>query len=190
MAIRKMEFTKGDELNIRSFPRIENKYITENLEDLRKNETALIVKCGKSFWDVSEKPEIFEQAEEFDPEELTGIEKKEMQQAAASPLAHAYEDRKESEQEDNDPMSMLYQKTEEEEVQIEYLSRKTFYANPVILAIIDTYCFRNRTDVSEAIRELILRGTPEDIVEEAQKRAAEYLKTAPKKTRKKNRVII
>lgn len=192
MAIRKMEFTQGEELNIRSCPRIETKYILENIDDLLKQEGTLIVKCGKSFWDVTNNRDIYNQAEEFDPQELTGIEKKEMQLAATSPLAHAYDGKDPAQ----DPMSMLYQKTEDDtEIEEEHVTRKTFYATDLVLSVIDTYRFRNGTEVSEAIRELILRGTPEDIMDEAKKvleaRAKNGQRIAGMKAKKrKNRVII
>lgn len=187
MAIRKLEFTKGEELNIRSFTRIENKMIFENLNGLMENKEQLIVKCGKSFWDVTGSAEIFEQAEEFNPGELTGIEQKEMQQTAAP--AHAYSEKPEKAA---DPMSMLYQKTEEEEEEPEYVVRKTYYMSELVVEIIEVYRYAYGTEVSETVRELILDGAAPEILEEAKKRVAERHAKFPKKNKriKKKRVIL
>ncbi|MBQ8248158.1 MAG: hypothetical protein IJZ42_13600 [Lachnospiraceae bacterium] len=186
MAIRKMEFVKGDELNIRSFPRIENKVIYENLDKLMEDETQLIVKSGKSYWDVTQNPEIFKQAEEFNPNELTGIEKKEMQQATAP--VHAYSEQPEA---PIDPMSMLYQKTEEEEEEPEYVVRKTYYMSELAVEVIDAYRYVNKTEISEAVRELIINGAPPEILEKAKKNLEMHQASRKKSiTKKKKKRII
>ena len=185
MAIRKMEFAKGEELNIRSFSRMETKLVFENINKLSADPQQLIVKCGKSYWDVTVSPEIFAQAEEFDPGELTEIEKREMKQTA--PHVHAYDGQNNA----SDPMSMLYQKTEEEE-EPEYVTRKTFYLTDVVLEVIEAYRYANKMEVSETVRELILRGAPEEILAEAEKNAAVARSTraSQKTTRKKKKRII
>ena len=180
MAIKQLDYNKGEELNIRSYPRLQSAEILEKINETIERTDMLIVKCGKSFWDVTKAPEIFEQADEFNPESLTGIEKKEMQKSNAP--APAYEDNYTLE---DDPMNLLFHRTEEEP---EYV-RKTYYLTPTQVEWLRLLCFHRHEEVSEMVRQIFDCALP--ILSEAYgdlgAQAANNVSQNPPKTKKRKR---
>lgn len=155
MAIKQLPYEIGEELGIRQKGnRIPENEILENLEHNLQSEESLIVKCGKSFWDVTFHPEIFEKGEEFTPENLTATDLKQMEKPKIPTPAF-----KAPEQEVN-PMSILFHKTEDagEEEEQERLERKTYYLRPKDIEALTILCHETRVEVSAMVREIFERG--------------------------------
>ena len=111
MAIKQLPYEAGEELGIRQKGnRIPENEILENLEHILQSEDFHIVKCGKSFWDVTAYPEIFEKGEEFSAESLTATDLKQMEKPKVP--AQAF---KAPAPEEINPMSILFHKTDEVE---------------------------------------------------------------------------
>ena len=80
MNIKQLKFDIGEELNIRECPKLKTKSIDE-LQAL-VSEGTMIVKCGRAYYDVSNRIDIYEheQAEELDISSLTSIDRKDKQE--------------------------------------------------------------------------------------------------------------
>lgn len=156
MAIKQLPYEAGEELGIRQKGnRIPENEILDNLEHILQSEDFHIVKCGKSFWDVTAHPEIFEKGEEFSVESLTATDLKQMQTPRVP--AQAF---KTPAQEEINPMSILFHKTDEEEEQEEQekLERKTYYLRPKDIEALTILCHETRVEVSAMVREIFERG--------------------------------
>ena len=157
MAIRQLPYETGEELGIRQKGnRLPENEILENLEHNLQSEDSLIVKCGKSFWDVTFHPEIFEKGEEFIVESLTATDLKQMKKPKAPTPAF-----KAPAQEEVNPMSILFHKTDEEEddeEETEILERKTYYLRPKDIEALTILCHETRVEVSAMVREIFERG--------------------------------
>lgn len=192
MAIRKLTWGRGSELGIREIAEMLDgelvlKYLDENL----KNPEQLILKCGKSFYDVTNCPKLFDEGEEFDPSELTSIDKKQLNERPAP--VPAFQD--EPEPAKDDRMNLLFQKTEEEEeAEPEKLERKTYYLRPKDIEALTILCYETRVEVSAMVREIFEIGIKaiadeigcDDIYARAQANLADGM-TGKKKAFKKAR---
>lgn len=184
-----MSFEEGQALNIRACPKLPPKNTTiEELKKLAADENIKIVKSGKSYFDVTTKPEIFEQAhDDFKLDELTKIDQRDLRQSEITPAF--------TESEDADPMAALFKNTsQEEEEQIEEYERKTYYLRPDQIVSLDHLRLLEGKDVSEMIRELIDIGIAEkstargvDFRAEAEKILLEQPRR-PKKRRVKKKI--
>lgn len=156
MAIKQLPFEVGEELGVRQkgnrFPENE---ILDNLKKNLERDDVLIVKCGKSFWDVTAYPEIFDAGEEFTVESLTATDLKQMEKPKVPTPAFK------SPVQDPNPMSILFHKTdevEEEEEEQERLVRKTYYLRPKDIEALTILCHETRVEVSAMVREIFERG--------------------------------
>lgn len=152
MSIRQMSFEEGQALNIQECPRLAPKDTTfEELENLSNDQERLIVKSGKSYYDVTKKPEIFEQAhDDFSLNSLTKMDQRDLRRSEITP---AFD---EPTQVDADPMSLLFQNTTpQEEAEIEELERKTYYLRLDQIETLRTLCYKENSDVSRIVRELL-----------------------------------
>lgn len=159
MAIKQLPFEKGEEFGIRQKGhRLPSDEVMENMKWNLENDT-LIVKCGKSFWDVSAYPEIYEAGDEFRVEDLTSIDRKQMEKAA--PPKPAFEESAKNEPSLN-PMAYLFHKTEPEEPEQEpvALVRKTYYLEPKHVEALTILCHDSRVELSAMVREIFDRGLP------------------------------
>lgn len=189
MAIRKLLFEEGEKFELRSkTTRVPNDEILENMQQYLQDEGRLIVKCGKSFWDVSAYPEIYEAGEEFHEEDLTSIDKKQMEKKEAP--KPAFVENLINQPADN-PLAALYHKTEEEEEpEPEVLDRKTYYLRQKDVEALRILCYETNTEVSAMVREIFARGIPDiaaeigygDVYAEAEANLAKYNSTKKKKT--------
>lgn len=179
-----MSFEEGQAVNIRECPKLPTKDTTiEELKKFAQDENFLIVKSGKSYFDVTKRPEIFEQAhDDFDIDLLTKIDQRELRQAEIMPAFN--------EPIDNDPMSLLFQNTSEEEEVYEEYDRKTYYLRLDQVETIRQLCFKEHADVSEMIRELLDMA----IAQKSEQHGYDYraesernLLTKPRKPKRKNR---
>ena len=192
MAIRQLPFDKGEEFELRSkATRVPNDEIGENLKKYLEDEQRLIVKCGKSFWDVSSWPEIYEAGDEFRVEDLTSIDRKQMEKQ--DPPKPAFVEN--LLQEPRNPLAELYHRTDEEEVEEEpeTLERKTYYLRPKDIEALTILCHETRTEVSAMVREIFERGISsiaedighEGIYAEAEANLAKHGSTGKKKSFKR-----
>lgn len=148
MGIRQLTFEKGEELNIRECMKLPKNTSIETLQEYANKADAMIVKSGKSYFDVAARPEIYEAAEEFDLSSLTPIDQREMRRTEITPAF--------DESVENDPMAMLYQNTSQpEEEEYEEYERKTYYLRPNQIEALRLICFKQVKDVSEAVRDLL-----------------------------------
>lgn len=155
MAIKQLPYEAGEELGIRQKGnRIPENEILENLEHILQSEDFHIVKCGKSFWDVTAHPEIFEKGEEFSAESLTATDLKQMEKPKVP--AQVFK----SPVQETSPMSILFHKTEEdeEEEETEILERKTYYLRLKDIEALTILCHTTRVEVSAMVREIFERG--------------------------------
>lgn len=157
MAIKQLSYEAGEELGVRQKGnRIPENEILDNLDHILQSEDFHIVKCGKSFWDVTAHPEIFEKGEEFSVESLTATDLKQMEKPKVPTPAF-----KSPVQDTNtNPMSILFHKTEEEEEEEEQekLERKTYYLRPKDIEALTILCHETRVEVSAMVREIFERG--------------------------------
>ena len=152
MAIKQLHFDRGEELGIRQKGnRLVESEVMENLKQNLEKEDVLIVKCGKSFWDVTAYPEIFEEGDEFRVEDLTATDRKQLEKAKKPEPAF-----KEAE----NPMSALFHRTdiEEKEEETEQLERKTYYLRPKDVEALTIIQHETRVQVSAIVREALERG--------------------------------
>lgn len=155
MAIKQLPFEKGEELGVRhKGNRLIESEIMENLKNNLVREDLLIIKCGKSFWDVTAYPEIFNEGDEFRVEDLTETDKKQLGQVKAPEPAY-----KAPETTDN-PMAMLFHRTDTEdgEQEKEEYLRKTYYLRPKDVEALTILCHWTRVEVSAMVREVFERG--------------------------------
>lgn len=189
MAIRQLPFDKGQDFDITNkAARIRSDEVLANMENYLKDEKTLVVKCGKSFWDVTAVPEIYEAGEEFQVDNLTDIDRKQM--GKQEPPKPAFVDTILQDPKAN-PLTALYHKTDEEEVEEEppQLDRKTYYLYPRDVEALRILCHETHTEVSAMVREIFARGIPsiaeeigkEDIYAEAEANLAKNGTTAKKK---------
>lgn len=151
MSIRQMSFEEGQELNIRECPKLQPKNTTiEELKKLSEDETIKIVKSGKSYFDVTARPEIFNAAhDDFKLDELTKIEQRDLRQTDVTP-AFA------EEKVDVDPMALLFQNTSRPEKEpAEPMKRATYYLRQDQLEALRLIRFKEVKDVSYVVRELL-----------------------------------
>ena len=151
MSIRQMLFEEGQELNIRECPKLQPRDTTvEALQKLMDDETVKIVKSGKSYYDVSSKPEIFDAArDDFSLESLTKVDQRDLRHSEMKP---AFQDENTS---NPDPMAALFQKTEsDEEEPAEEYERKTYYLRLDQIEALKALRFKEDRDVSAIVREL------------------------------------
>lgn len=154
MAIRQLLFDIGENLGIRQKGnRLIESDVLENLKKNLESKEQLIVKCGKSFWDVTAYPEIFEEGTEFTVDDLTSIDRKQM--AKKEPPKPAFEDDATS-----NPLAALYHKTDEEEEdeEPERLERRTYYLRPKDIEALTILCHETRVELSAMVREIFERG--------------------------------
>ena len=188
MAIRQLPFDKGEEFEIRNKAnRVPNDEIGENLKQYLEDEKRLFVKCGKSFWDVSAWPEIYEAGDEFRVEDLTSIDKKQMEKQ--TPPKPAFVDN--ILQEPASPLSALYHRTDDGETEGEPVQydRKTYYLYPRQVEALRILCHETNMEVSAMVREIFERGIPsiaeeighDDIFAEADANLAKHGTTGRKK---------
>lgn len=155
MAIKQLPFEKGEKFGIRQKGhRIPSEEVMENIKHNLENET-LIVKCGKSFWDVTAYPEIFEEGDEFRVEDLTSIDRKQMERP--EPPKPAFEGTGATGSKSN-PMSMLFHKTETSTPEPVTLVRKTHYFEPKQVEAVRILCHLENMEVSAMMREIVVRG--------------------------------
>lgn len=189
MAIRQLPFDKGEAFEIRSKAnRVPNDEIGENLKHYLEDEKRLIVKCGKSYWDVSAWPEIYEAGDEFRVEDLTSIDKKQMGKQA--PPKPAFVDN--ILQEPASPLAALYHRTDVDEAEEEHVEydRKTYYLFQRQVEALRILCHETNMEVSAMAREIFERGIPsiaeeighDDIFAEAEANLAKHGTTGRKKT--------
>ena len=155
MAIKQLPFEVGEELGIRQKGnRLPESEILENLKNNLERQDVLIVKCGKSFWDVTAYPEIFEEGEEFTVENLTATDLKQMEKPKMPTPAFK------SPVQEKNPMSILFHKTEQEEEEEgqEMLVRKTYYLRLTDIEALTILCHETRVEVSAMVREIFERG--------------------------------
>lgn len=153
MAIKQLPFEQGEELLVRQKGnRLIESEIMENLKYNLERDDVLILKCGKSFWDVTAYPEIFEAGDEFRVEDLTETDKKQMGQVAKPEPVY-----KAPYTSDN-PMSMLFHRTDTEDEGKEKYLRKTYYLRPKDVEALTILCHYTRVEVSAMVRETFERG--------------------------------
>lgn len=155
MAIKQLPFEKGEELLIRQKGnRLIESEIMENLKHNLIREDLLILKCGKSFWDVTAYPEIFDEGDEFRVEDLTDTDKKQLGKVEAPEPAFKTTTPVEN------PMSMLFHRTDMENNKKEKdsLLRKTYYLRPKDVEALTILCHYTRVEVSAMVREIFERG--------------------------------
>lgn len=183
MSIRQMSFDEGESLKIRECLKLPPNTSIEELKKHAENQEILIVKSGKSYFNVTAKPEIYDQAKEFDISSLTGIDKRDMQQTDATPAF--------PEKQDIDPMSMLYQNTSQtDEEEYEEYERKTYYLRLEQIEVLKILCFKENKDVSELVRELFdiaIEKKSEEHDYDFQAEAAQRLLTTPRKKKKRKK---
>lgn len=158
MAIKKLSFERGEELDIRTKgKRLDPADVLENMKQYLERQDALIVRCGKSFYDVTDYPEVFEEGEEFREDEMTSIDVKQMQRPAAP--RPAYQDPA-KEQKAQNPLADLYHRTDKpENTEVaEKLVRKTYYLRPVDAEVLTILCHETRVEISAMAREALARG--------------------------------
>lgn len=193
MAIRQLLFDKGEEFDITNkATRIPSDKVLENMKNFLEDENTLIVKCGKSFWDVTAAPEIYEAGSEFRVEDLTSIDMKQM--GKQTPPKPAFVENILQDPADN-PLSALYHRTDEEEPEEEpeELERKTYYLRPKDIEALTILCHETRTEVSAMVREIFVRGIASiaedigygDIYAEAEANLAKHGSTGKKKAFKR-----
>lgn len=148
MSIRQMSYEEGQALNIRECPKLQPKdTIVDELKKLSEDPNIKIVKSGKSYFDVTSKPEIFDAAhDDFKLEELTKIDQRDLRQTNVTP-AFAEEPT------DADPMSLLFKNTSQEDDEGEELERKTYYLRADQIEALRIISFKEHKDVSEAVRD-------------------------------------
>lgn len=155
MAIKQLPFEKGEELLIRQKGnRLIESEVMENLKNNLVREDMLIIKCGKSFWDVTGYPEIFDEGDEFRVEDLTSTDRKQLETPKAPEPAFK------GNQVSDNPMSALFHRTdvEEKESEPEKLERKTYYLRSrdvEALMLLHTF---TRVEISALVREVFERG--------------------------------
>lgn len=156
MAIRKLVWEKGVALGIREkAEKVDDELVLKYLKDNLENPEQLILKCGRSFWDVTHSPELFEEGEEFTPDDLTAIDYKQLK--SVEPPAPAFKEEQAPASEDR--MNLLFQKTEkEEEEEEETLVRKTYYLRTKDVEALTILCHETRLEVSAMVREVFWRG--------------------------------
>ena len=154
MNIKQLKFDIGEELNIRECPKLK----TKSIDDLQAlvSEGTTIVKCGRAYYDVSNRIDIYEheQAEELDISSLTSIDRKDI---SSSPVMAAVFPEGIDERAD-DPMAMLFQKTDVEEKKPEdetLLPRKTYFIRNNQITAMNQLCVLEDRKISEMVRELI-----------------------------------
>lgn len=155
MAIKQLPFEKGEVLNIRQKGnRLIESEVLENLKKNLESEDILIVKCGKSFWDVSAYPEIFEAGSEFTVEDLTATDKKQMEKVEAPEPVFKAATTTENE------MSMLFHRTDvtKENEELEKLERKTYYLRSKDVEALMLLHTHTRVEISALVREIFERG--------------------------------
>ena len=193
MAIRQLPFEKGEEFEIRNkASRVPNDEVGENMKALLQDEQRLIVKCGKSFWDVSAWPDIFEAGDEFRVEDLTSIDRKQMEKKDPPKPAFVENILQES---SNNPLSALYHRTDEEDVEEEpeKLERKTYFLRAKDVEALTLICHETRTEISAMVREIFERGIASiaedigygDVYAEAEANLAKHGSTGKKKSFRK-----
>lgn len=155
MAIKQLPFEKGENFGIRQKGhRIPSEAVMENIKDNLVNDT-LIVKCGKSFWDVSAYPEIFASGDEFRVEDLTSIDRKQMNKP--EPPKPAFVEALVGDSKKN-PMSMLFHKTDVQEPEPVQYVRKTHYFEPRQIEALTLLCHKTRLEVSAMMRAITDAG--------------------------------
>lgn len=185
MSIRELSFDEGQSLNIRECPKLPPNQTTLNaLKDYETRKDILIVKSGRSYHDVTSKPDIFNQARPFDLGSLTAIEQKELQQKEVTPAF--------SEDKDADPMAVLFKNTAQEEDEEEYeeYERKTYYLRLDHIESLRRLGFVEQRDVSDLVRELLDIGIASKSVEhntDFRKEAEEHVLTQPRKPKKRKK---
>lgn len=195
MAIKKLDFNRGEELELRKkAPRIPSNEVLDNMDEMLNDESRLILQCGKSYWDVSAFPEIFAEGEDFDPESLTSIDLKQM--SKQEPPKPAFGNVTEGAA--NDMLTELYHRTDEdeEEEEEELLVRKTYYLRPLDVEALRLLCFHMEEEVSVMVREIFEKGIDfiglENNLVDLYKEAETNLQNRParKKRRTKKRTIL
>lgn len=192
MAIRQLPFEKGEEFELRSkASRVPSDEVLEHIKEHLEDERTLIVKCGKSFWDVSAWPEIYEAGDEFHAEDLTSIDLKQMEKK--EPPKPAFVEN--ILQEPANPLTALYHRTDEEEPEEEpeELVRKTYYLRRKDVEALTILCHETRTEVSAMVREIFERGISSiaedisygDIYAEAEANMAKHSSVSKKKAFKR-----
>lgn len=157
MAIRKLSWEIGDSMGIRERgEKLADDLVLKYLDDVAAHEEQLVVKCGKSFWDVTNAPEIFERGEEFDPNSVTEIDRAQM--GAPTQPKPAFQTAQPAVA--DDPMKLLFQKTEPNETddKPEKLERKTYFLRPTQIEALAILCHNERVEVSVMVREIFDRG--------------------------------
>ena len=158
MAIKKLTFTRGEELGIRTKgKRLDPADVLENMKQYLEQTDKLIIRCGKSFYDITDHPEIFEEGEEFREEEMTSIDKKQMQRPAeAKP---AYQDDTAEKKAEN-PLADLYHRTDEPENKKaeETLIRRTYIFRPTDIEAVRLLNHELGGEISALVREALARG--------------------------------
>lgn len=164
MAIRQLPFEKGEEFGIRNkaakFSQKETADMLENIKNYLERKDILIVKSGRSYYDVTAYPEIFEEGDEFRVEDLTAIDRKQM--SAPEPPKPAFEEPLVVEEKVN-PLAELYHRTDEEETVdpqelLKALDRKTYYLHKVQIEELAVLCHEMRVETSAMVREIFDRG--------------------------------
>lgn len=158
MAIRTLKYEIGDEMGIQAkAEKLDSALVIKYLDDNMAQDEQLILKCGRSFWDVTKVPEFFyhEASEEFNPDELTSIDKRQLSETPAPKQAFQAEPVQPKE----DPMSLLFRKTEnDQKTEKAELLRKTYYLRPKDVEALTILCHFTRVEVSAMVREVFERG--------------------------------
>lgn len=163
MAIRQLTFEQGQRLEVKNkASRFAPDEVLEKMDEYLRDEKTLIIKCGKSFWNVTAYPEIFEQGEEFDPKGLTSIDLKQMQKP--TPPKPAYEENPNEDTKRN-LMRQLFHKSDEvnsedetQEEESKKRVRKTYYLNEIDVEALAILCYYLGVEVSAMVREIFERG--------------------------------
>lgn len=156
MAIKKMTWEKGQALGIREKgEKLPDDLVLKYLDENMQNPEQLILKCGKSFWDVTNAPMLFDEGEDFDPSELTSIDKKQLSEKATA--VPAFQD--EPDNTEADRMNLLFRRTEDEEPEeADTLERKTYYFRSKDIEALTILCHETRVEMSAMAREIFERG--------------------------------
>ena len=158
MAIRSLIWEKGLELGIREkAEKLDDELVLKYLEENMQNPEQLILKCGRSYWDVTNCSELFDAGEEFTPEALTKIDYKQLT-AVEPPTPVFKEEPEESKNTDEERMNLLFQKTEEDENEEEEFVRKTYYIRTKDAEALTILHHMTRVAVSALAREAFERG--------------------------------
>lgn len=155
MAIKKLSYDKGEELEIRTKgTRIAPNEILDNMKQYLVRPDILIVHCGKSYYDVTNHPEIYKEGSDFRPESLTSIDIKQMEKPVAPRPAYQQGAAAEN------PLTMLYHKTDAEDTKVEKekLVRVSYYLRPTDVEALSIISYLSHVRLSAMVREIFERG--------------------------------